>query len=284
MKRVFALLTTIMAILTLLVPLSLAQKPSPAGGRFLELNGKDNSLILETGELVNTKFEDVTVEAWIYLRSLPHKRQWIVAAKWGTFQLLVGGWNDPKENPPFVPCNFMVSFRVYTGDVERMSWTIGGIGIYVCENQLQNWYHISGSFDSSSHLHRVSFNGKLSTIQSPFQNLLMGIPLFYIGGTKWWADSYFDGFIDEVRISNVVRYKSSFRPPSKPFEADENTLALWHFDEDEGEFRFADSSGNGNTLIAKGSGFGVEPKGKLSSTWANIKNFGGRCPLPKGFR
>ena len=42
MKRAFALLTTLMAILALLVPLTLAQEPSPAGGRRLEFNGKDN--------------------------------------------------------------------------------------------------------------------------------------------------------------------------------------------------------------------------------------------------
>jgi hypothetical protein len=52
----------------------------------------------------------------------------------------------------------------------------------------------------------------------------------------------FKGLIDEVRISNVARYAESYAP-SKRLKPDEHTLALFHFDEGEGE-RLIDSSGN----------------------------------------
>jgi len=44
----------------------------------------------------------------------------------------------------------------------------------------------------------------------------------------------FNGWLDELRISNVVRYTSAFSPPSTPFTADGDTAALYHFDEGAG--------------------------------------------------
>lgn len=41
--------------------------------------------------------------------------------------------------------------------------------------------------------------------------------------------------VDEVRISNIVRYSSSFTPSTTPFEVDSNTVALWHLDESVGQ-------------------------------------------------
>jgi len=41
----------------------------------------------------------------------------------------------------------------------------------------------------------------------------------------------FDGFMDELRISSVVRYTANFTPGSTPFVSDANTAGLYHFDE-----------------------------------------------------
>ena len=270
MKRVFALLTTSMAILSLLVPLTLAQEPSPAGGKFLELNGKDNYVILETGKLVDTKFEDITVEAWIYPKSFPAaKKKWIIAVKPGSFELLLVG-PDPKNPDVLAGALFGYSFVVYRVNPNFPN----GMSPFIITwpgriDWLNNWYHISGSFDGSSHLPRFSFQGALSTGLDPLDDLVHIDSPLYIGGMEG-ENSYFDGFIDEVRISNVVRYKDSFNTPKGPFKADENTAALWHFDKV--HFRFTDASGNGNMLIGRGEGFSVEPAGKLSTTWANIKS------------
>jgi hypothetical protein len=59
----------------------------------------------------------------------------------------------------------------------------------------------------------------------------------------------FHGWIDEVRLSDVVRYSgTSYSVPTAPFVSDANTRALWHFDEPAGSTSFGDSSANGNTL------------------------------------
>ncbi len=50
--------------------------------------------------------------------------------------------------------------------------------------------------------------------------------------------------MDEVRFSNIARYDDNFTP-AKRFEADTNTLALYHFDSGSGDV-LKDSSGNGH--------------------------------------
>jgi len=52
----------------------------------------------------------------------------------------------------------------------------------------------------------------------------------------------FDGVIDEVRISKIARYDQNFTPAPR-FEADADTLSVYHFDEGTGE-ELKDSSGN----------------------------------------
>ena len=60
--------------------------------------------------------------------------------------------------------------------------------------------------------------------------------------TDGTLDRPFMGQIHEVRISRAARYDKSFQPAS-PLTADANTLALYHFDEGQGE-TLTDSSGN----------------------------------------
>ena len=61
----------------------------------------------------------------------------------------------------------------------------------------------------------------------------------------------FDGIVDELRISRIVRYDSDFIPLER-FEPDEHTVGLYHFDEGSGD-QFFDSSGNGNHGTTRGA-------------------------------
>jgi hypothetical protein len=56
--------------------------------------------------------------------------------------------------------------------------------------------------------------------------------------------SPFHGRVDFVRISNVARYAADFTPPTR-IEPDKNTLALYRFEEGQGDV-LKDSSGNGH--------------------------------------
>jgi hypothetical protein len=77
-----------------------------------------------------------------------------------------------------------------------------------------------------------------------------GVPGNYCGGPCTWSDPFlvlgaekhdagpaypsFSGWIDELRLSRVLRYSSAFPPPSAPFAPDAFTVGLYHFDEQAG--------------------------------------------------
>jgi len=62
--------------------------------------------------------------------------------------------------------------------------------------------------------------------------------------TGYRSIKHYAGVIDELRISSTVRYAGSFTPATR-HEPDEYTVALYHFDEGEGDV-IRDSSSNGH--------------------------------------
>ena len=58
----------------------------------------------------------------------------------------------------------------------------------------------------------------------------------------------FHGWLDEIRLSTVLRYAASFTRPASRFSTDANTVGLWHFDEGYGNVIRDDSVPNGPSL------------------------------------
>jgi hypothetical protein len=104
------------------------------------------------------------------------------------------------------------------------------------------WHHIAVTRRFSDGLLRIYIDGQLDqetigplgdigyrdgrTTQDPTQD-----PYLVIGARKSDQGLAFSGFIDEVRISNILRYTEIFQPLLVPFTSDEQTMALYHFDE-----------------------------------------------------
>ena len=63
----------------------------------------------------------------------------------------------------------------------------------------------------------------------------------YVGGNLALED--FDGHIDEVRVSNIARYTTTFTPSTTPFTNDTNTLLLIHADGTDAQTVFTDDVG-----------------------------------------
>jgi hypothetical protein len=92
-------------------------------------------------------------------------------------------------------------------------------------------------------------------------------PFLVIGAEKHDAGSQYpsySGFIDEVRISTMLRYPATggFARPTQPFGPDSSTAALYHFDE-----------GQGDVI----NDFSLPPAGGLSPA---VRKFGGVIPVP----
>lgn len=59
-------------------------------------------------------------------------------------------------------------------------------------------------------------------------------PFLMLGAEKHDTGVSFRGLLDEVRVSNTLRYAGSFSRPIAAFVTDANTMALYHFDEGSG--------------------------------------------------
>ncbi|MGC8801836.1 MAG: LamG domain-containing protein, partial [Chloroflexus sp.] len=61
-------------------------------------------------------------------------------------------------------------------------------------------------------------------------------PYLVLGAEKhdFPGSRYYDGWIDDMRISRIARYTTSFVRPTVPHAVDDNTIALYRFDEGSG--------------------------------------------------
>jgi hypothetical protein len=105
------------------------------------------------------------------------------------------------------------------------------------------WTHVAGTYNGS--VMRLFVNGVLVSSLNTTGAIDQSSHALRIGSADA-KDDFFGGRIDEVRVSNVVRYTTGFTPATTPFATDANTRGLWHFSEGSGTTT-ADSSGNGNT-------------------------------------
>jgi len=108
------------------------------------------------------------------------------------------------------------------------------------------WTHFAITIDAAG-TGKIYFNGTQvgSTTGMTLRPSSLGATnQNYLGKSQFLPDPYFNGIIDELRISNTVRYTSNFTPPTTEFSTDANTVALFHFNEGSGQTT-ADASGNG---------------------------------------
>lgn len=119
------------------------------------------------------------------------------------------------------------------------------------------WHHVAVVRDASGQL-SIFVDGRLD-IGAPGPSGPIGYrdgrttsypnrdPYLVIGAEKFDLGTdhpSYNGFIDEIRLSDVARYSATFSPPGGPFSTDGDTVALYHFDEGRGDL-LADSSDAG---------------------------------------
>ncbi|WP_376792339.1 DUF4832 domain-containing protein [Thermoflexus sp.] len=134
----------------------------------------------------------------------------------------------------------------------------GSSGYTICGNTTltpDQWHHIAVTRRTNGEM-RIFVGGVLDReYNGPAGDISYRVgrnvawpnePYLVIGAEKHDYDpnTYpsFSGWLDEVRISNIVRYTTNFTPPDAPFTPDASTVGLYRFDEGSGT-TVLDSSG-----------------------------------------
>lgn len=151
------------------------------------------------------------------------------------------------------------------------------------------WRHVAVSRSAATGTMRIFVDGQLDTT-----TIGPSGPMAYPLGraTAWPASDpylvlaaekhdypgsrYYNGLLDDVRISNSVRYSTNFTRPGAPHPADANTVALYRFDEGSGT-SIGDSSG---ATGGPSSGLLV-PRSSVNSAehWSSDTPFVGSPPI-----
>jgi Concanavalin A-like lectin/glucanases superfamily len=121
------------------------------------------------------------------------------------------------------------------------SWGFGPTNVATVP--LNQWSHVAVVLDRP--FVRVMINGLLVYTISPLTAGWTAVSQpTCIGGLSDGVG--LAGFLDELRFSNIARYKSNFTPPIAPYASDGNTNLLMHCEGINGATTFPDSSGSGH--------------------------------------
>jgi hypothetical protein len=105
------------------------------------------------------------------------------------------------------------------------------------------WYHVAVS--RRNDVFRLFINGTMEdSVSTDYNYSVSGMnTALYVGRYSAANSGAWNGFIDEIRISDKARYTSNFTAPTAAFSNDANTLLLIHSDTSNGSTTFVDSSG-----------------------------------------
>jgi hypothetical protein len=185
----------------------------PAQDWALKFDGTNHGI---TSSDVPWNVTDYTVETWIEITwdaahgTLIDKQDsagsgWLMAIEPGTERLLFTVWTGPTQ------------------PVSALGPTVDAAG--------NGWHHVAAS-KSGDTIYFFVDGVSVDTIVAAGQTSSdLPIALAYSPTAPAWG---LDGVtIDDIRISSVARYTSGFEPPVD-FDADADTMLLWHLDEGSG--------------------------------------------------
>ena len=222
------------------------------GNSAMQFNGKSNYIV--TGASSDfSGWNKFTVEYWSNKAGLA-----------GTFSPLAR-WTGSNQILFYETNN-----KIYT----YINGTIYG---YTTSNPLtSSWNHVAVVYDGDGATNddrlKTYVNGVQQTLAFtgtiPSTMPVANIP-YYVGSYNATGGASYNGKIDEIRVSNIVRYSANFTPQTTPFEPDGNTKLLFHFDENGDDPRLTgkvfDASGNGNNGTITGAKYVNDSPIKASS-------------------
>ena len=241
------LIILIGVLMTPIILFAIPHEPSPAGGNWLELNPKLGKVQTEapwfpelTGEL--------TIEAWIYVdETLPKQVTFSLVGQTDRFSCFMTGMPVDEDRDNVMDTRI----GILSNGTKEPSMVTQTESL-----PIRQWVHYVATIDRGA---AIGSDGLIlgggddgSELPVPNENHLVlgGMPTLTnlpapLGDKMRFASGV---YIDELRISSVVRYKGNYDVPTHAFTADTDTIALYHFDE-ESKQRYEDSSNSQIPLI-----------------------------------
>lgn len=134
--------------------------------------------------------------------------------------------------------------------------SVGAAGATACggtDLRDDAWHHVALTRNASSGQLRIYVDGQLDGQAAGASGDVSyrdgratawpaSDPLLVLGNEKHFGPAAFSGWMDELRISRTLRYASNFPRPDAAFSTDLDTVALYSFDEGQGQL-LGDRSG-----------------------------------------
>ncbi|MCA8996150.1 MAG: metallophosphoesterase [Planctomycetaceae bacterium] len=216
------------------VDLQLPEPPSELANKALQLDGVDDAVVVPSNVL-NLPQGPFTVECW-FLETKRNSRTGLLAK------------TQSSEFSIFLSDGH-ISSSVYLGGKYRVADT----DEVIKRNQ---WYHAASVYDG--HSVALFLNGKLVERTEVDPNWSRGtnqLP-FYVGADPEGDGSpvsFFEGLIDDVRISTGAIYTEDFTPERRLRANDDDTLLLFNFDYQVGPITYDSSPRHQHARVLGGA-------------------------------
>ncbi len=253
MKRIF--------ICTFLIALFTGLLANAAPNNALLIEGDPDSFFeAPNNDVFHNKLgNQLTVEAWVFVNDQAGERMIVNKEDSYEFSVIDGVFNAALNGGG--------------------GWVWFSSGLQV---KMKEWTHVAMTWDGKDV--RMFVNGKEGNPSPTAGKALNATADTFKVGRRVRGDavlhSIFDGLVDEVRVSKVVRYKGKYDVQQRAFEPDDDTVALYHFDEEVGgKIKDFSKSGVDGKLVGKAklvpsnapTVLPVEARGKLATVWGRLK-------------
>ena len=174
---------------------------------------------------------DFTIECWAYLPNVSSRTN-------GICDFRTSGSN-------------LVAPAIYVNTSAQIILNVNGTNRIIAGGVPANsWWHFA--YSRAGNQNKIFINGTQAgstwTDQSNYT-----YSQFIIGSLTGGNNNPALGYYDEFRISRTARYTANFTAPTEPFENDEWTLLLLHFNDYHGSTRIEDDIGNLAPQMARAS-------------------------------
>lgn len=178
--------------------------------------GSTSLALLNSGDYIQTTFSifpnEWTIEFWFNVTSF------------GSNNTLIGNMNEYRMAANYDSVNKKVNIFLSSNG---SAWDIVFYESSTNTVEADTWNHFALQYNGFEYA--LYLNGVKTTLTLSSKDVNSSAWTSLRFGDWEWNTDYMNGYIDELRISNIARYTSSFTPSTTEFIRDPNTLVLNHF-------------------------------------------------------